>query len=193
MPYTSISALPESVRNALPTSAQKIWMNAYNHAVRRWGEKPSQNAQYAWGAVKRVFKKADGKWVRKRQSGPDPEVGISLPAPLAEAVVEGRITMLVSGTKAPSSFVGTPVYFYQENTQYGIMTLGRANGPYPVEATIKEFQEDHKVTLESFKEEYPESAAAWLYTFELNELYDPPREGKPRARWIVMESPKPTA
>jgi len=68
MPYKSISDLPKSVRDNLPASAQRVYKNAYNDAAAKNIANPSR---YAWGAVKKAFKKGkDGKWVKKLSSGP---------------------------------------------------------------------------------------------------------------------------
>lgn len=70
MPYKSINDLPDSVKDNLPKSAQTIWKNAYNHADSEGIENPSQ---YAWGAVKKAYKKdKEGKWVKKKMSLPCP-------------------------------------------------------------------------------------------------------------------------
>lgn len=63
VPYKSIEDLPKGVRNALPASAQRIYMNAYNRAVAKGWPEDRRN-MYAWGAVKKRFKKSDGKWVK---------------------------------------------------------------------------------------------------------------------------------
>jgi len=65
MPYKSISELPASVRNTLPVSALRIWMNAYNYAIANPDKVEGEPARYAWGAVKKVYEKRDGKWVKK--------------------------------------------------------------------------------------------------------------------------------
>ncbi len=70
MPYKSIDELPDSVKDNLPKSAQQIWKNAYNHADSEGIENPSR---YAWGAVKKAYKKDEnGKWVKKKMSLPCP-------------------------------------------------------------------------------------------------------------------------
>ena len=70
MPYKSITELPDSVKDNLPKSAQTIWKNAYNHADSEGIENPSQ---YAWGAVKKAYKKDEnGEWVKKKMSLPCP-------------------------------------------------------------------------------------------------------------------------
>ena len=67
MPYESIDDLPEPVKHSLPSHAQKIFMEAFNHAY-----KPAQQEErafkIAWSAVKKTYEKRDGKWVKKSQS-----------------------------------------------------------------------------------------------------------------------------
>lgn len=68
MPYSKNSQLPEPVRNVLPAEAQTVWRQAFNAAERKgWDE--SRCARYAWGAVKRNWKKDEksGKWVKKTE------------------------------------------------------------------------------------------------------------------------------
>lgn len=74
MPYDKIDDLPKSVRDSLPDHAQKIYQEAFNHA---WAEydKPGERRgkesreevshKVAWSAVKKVYQKKNGKWVRK--------------------------------------------------------------------------------------------------------------------------------
>lgn len=75
MPYSSISELPEGVRNVLPKHAQEIYKEAFNSAYEEYDE-PSErrgNAsreevahKVAWKAVKAKYKKGDdGKWHEK--------------------------------------------------------------------------------------------------------------------------------
>lgn len=68
MPYASNSDLPMSVRSHLPSLAQSIYREAFNHA---WGTyAPDANREQiahrvAWSAVKRHWHKgADGNWER---------------------------------------------------------------------------------------------------------------------------------
>jgi len=68
MPYKSIRELPEAVRNSLPESAQRIWMNAYNYAVANPEKVKGEPAQYAWGAVKTRFRKEGDRWVKNALS-----------------------------------------------------------------------------------------------------------------------------
>lgn len=74
MPYDSISALPESVTDNLPRHAQEIYKEAYNSAYaqykdprdRRGAASRQETAhKVAWSAVENVYRKKDGKWVRK--------------------------------------------------------------------------------------------------------------------------------
>src|SRR5512139_1728767 len=48
----------------LPASGKKIWESVYQEA-KKSGDSVETAAQKAWGAVKRSFKKVDGKWVKK--------------------------------------------------------------------------------------------------------------------------------
>jgi cation transport regulator len=66
MPYATNDELPRSVREHLPTSAQDIYRQAFNHAWRTYA--PSVRCEEiahrtAWAAVKRKFSKGrDGQW-----------------------------------------------------------------------------------------------------------------------------------
>lgn len=62
MPYSKTADLPDSVKNALPAAAQRIWMAAYNNAD---GDE-EKKIRIAWGAVKNAgyAKGDDGKWVK---------------------------------------------------------------------------------------------------------------------------------
>ena len=65
MPYDSNTDLPKSVRNSLPQEAQTIFRNAYNEAAKSHSDyDEEQLMKIAWAAVKRVYKKTGGKWVR---------------------------------------------------------------------------------------------------------------------------------
>lgn len=61
MPYSSTADLPASVRDNLPSAAQRVYMRAYNSAD---GDE-SRRAKIAWGAVKNAgWKKREGKWIK---------------------------------------------------------------------------------------------------------------------------------
>ncbi len=77
MPYDTTQDLPESVREHLPPHAQKIFLEAYNHAYqeyqnpskRRDNESQEEAAfRVAWAAVKNEYTKDDksGQWVEKK-------------------------------------------------------------------------------------------------------------------------------
>jgi len=71
MPYKNISELPDPVKSVLPPDAQKLWMDAYNRADKDRKRFPteSRRAEYAWGTVKKVYKKGpSGKWIKKSLS-----------------------------------------------------------------------------------------------------------------------------
>jgi cation transport regulator len=69
MPYTSISQLPDPIRNNLPAPAQKIFVKAFNGAYEKL--KPGQDEipafKIGWNAVKKTYEKKNGKWQRKLQ------------------------------------------------------------------------------------------------------------------------------
>ena len=69
MPYKDISDLPERVRSHLPKDAQKIYLEAYNHAYDQYKDRQDHEAvshKVAWTAVKtKYMKNEDGKWVKK--------------------------------------------------------------------------------------------------------------------------------
>lgn len=80
MPYKNTRELPEQVKANLPPHAQKIFLEAFNHAwdeysdpkKRRGKESQEQTAfKVAWAAVKKEYKKKPGtdEWVAKGESG----------------------------------------------------------------------------------------------------------------------------
>jgi cation transport regulator len=79
MPYTSVSELPESVREHLPDHAQEIYKEAFNNAFdqydepeeRRGGANREETAhKVAWAAVKRKYRKdqKSGMWKSKEDN-----------------------------------------------------------------------------------------------------------------------------
>lgn len=71
MPYDKIEDLPSSVKDNLPAHAQEIYKEAFNHAWeeyqnpddRRNGASREEIAhRVAWSAVKKEYKKVNGKW-----------------------------------------------------------------------------------------------------------------------------------
>ncbi len=64
MPYATNSELPPGVRNHLPTHAQDIFREAFNHALVQYRNE-STARRVAWAAVKRRYVKANGDWVPK--------------------------------------------------------------------------------------------------------------------------------
>ena len=74
MTYASIDELPESVRSNLPKHAQEIYKEAYNNAWDEYSDPEERRGdasreevahKVAWSAVKQVYEKRKGKWVRK--------------------------------------------------------------------------------------------------------------------------------
>ncbi len=70
MPYVSSDQLPSSVRHHLPTAAQTVYRQAFNHARKTYARDARREEiahRVAWSAVKRRFQKAtDGLWVEAR-------------------------------------------------------------------------------------------------------------------------------
>ncbi|MDZ7804980.1 ChaB family protein [Thiohalophilus sp.] len=68
MPYDRIDQLPDSVRNHLPTEAQQIYKEAFNHAWEEYSGQDDREAtahKVAWSAVKKKYHKQGDKWVAK--------------------------------------------------------------------------------------------------------------------------------
>jgi cation transport regulator len=74
MPYETTADLPDSVRRHLPTHAQQIYLEAFNHAWeeyaspehRRNTESQEETAhKVAWAAVKRRYYKEGDRWVER--------------------------------------------------------------------------------------------------------------------------------
>lgn len=66
MPYKVNADLPASVREHLPEAAQTIFRNAFNNALKEYGNE-EQAFKVAWGAVKRDYENLimPVKWVKK--------------------------------------------------------------------------------------------------------------------------------
>jgi cation transport regulator len=72
MPYKAINDLPDSVRNHVPTHAQEIYKEAFNHAWNEYADKDERRGdesreeaahKVAWAAVKKQYSKgSDGNW-----------------------------------------------------------------------------------------------------------------------------------
>jgi cation transport regulator len=70
MPYASNADLPASVRAHLPTAAQDIYREAFNHAWREYWVDETVAHRIAWSAVKRTHHKdTTGDWVRSNIQG----------------------------------------------------------------------------------------------------------------------------
>lgn len=68
MPYATNEALPPSVRGHLPSHAQDIYREAFNHAWRQYGGRESTAHRVAWAAVKRLYVKRNGGWAARSRS-----------------------------------------------------------------------------------------------------------------------------
>lgn len=75
MPYQSVSDLPKSVQNVLPTHAKTIYKEAFNSAWKQY-KQPAERRddadreeiahRVAWSAVKNSYEKGeDGHWHSK--------------------------------------------------------------------------------------------------------------------------------
>lgn len=69
MPYNSVKELPKSVKDNLPVGAQKIFMGAFNGAIKQ-GKKEEDAFKIAWGAVKQKYRQISGQWVKKMMTTP---------------------------------------------------------------------------------------------------------------------------
>jgi len=70
MPYQMNSALPPSVRSHLPSHAQDIYREAFNHAYATHAGEYNQEQRahrIAWAAVKHSYVKVDHDWVARRE------------------------------------------------------------------------------------------------------------------------------
>ena len=74
MPYDTLDALPDSVKENLPKHAQEIYKEAFNSAwdqyadpKERYGDASREETAHkvAWAAVKHSYEKKDGKWIEK--------------------------------------------------------------------------------------------------------------------------------
>jgi cation transport regulator len=68
MPYSSTQELPDPIKKHLPQHAQSIFKEAFNSAFHEYEDTDETRAfKIAWGAVKRQYRKVNGKWVRIRR------------------------------------------------------------------------------------------------------------------------------
>jgi len=66
-PYNKISELPDSVKNVMSKTLQKVWMDVFNKAYPK-GEDYARKA--AWNVIKKIAKKnKDGEWVKREVKG----------------------------------------------------------------------------------------------------------------------------
>lgn len=69
MPYETNQDLPPPVQVHLPPHAQDIYREAFNQAFARYGSiDEARIHRVAWAAVKRVYEKVAGQWVRRDAS-----------------------------------------------------------------------------------------------------------------------------
>ena len=74
MPYDTLQALPDAVKNALPKHAQEIYRNTFNSAWQNYADPEQRQGdasreevahKVAWSAVKRQYRKQGDSWVKK--------------------------------------------------------------------------------------------------------------------------------
>jgi cation transport regulator len=66
MPYTSITQLPQPIRNSLPKEAQEIFKQAFNHSYEKYSASDEIICfKIAWSAVKKRYEKDGDRWVRR--------------------------------------------------------------------------------------------------------------------------------
>ena len=74
MPYDTLDALPDQVKNNLPKHAQEIYKEAFNSAWDEYADPEERRDdasreetahKVAWAAVKQSYEKKDGEWVEK--------------------------------------------------------------------------------------------------------------------------------
>jgi cation transport regulator len=69
MPYATNVDLPPPVRRSLPTHAQDIYREAFNHAFSAHAGDPRQEEashRIAWAAVKLSYEKVGNRWVARQ-------------------------------------------------------------------------------------------------------------------------------
>ncbi len=75
MPYARNVDLPSSVKNHLPSHAQDIFREAFNHAWENYADskkriggssREATARRVAWGAVKKKYEKVGTQWVKKK-------------------------------------------------------------------------------------------------------------------------------
>lgn len=68
MPYVTNEDLPATLQSHLPAHAQEIYRETFNHARAHYPEaEEARIHRIAWAAVKRVYTKIAGQWVRRAQ------------------------------------------------------------------------------------------------------------------------------
>jgi cation transport regulator len=70
MPYRSNDQLPPSVRRHLPSAAQDIYREVFNHAWQTYGGQPRREEiahRTAWAAVKRRYEKGEDEAWRLKE------------------------------------------------------------------------------------------------------------------------------
>lgn len=99
--YKKLKDLPQAIRDALPATAQRIWLGAYNSAhIDHKDEKDVEStaSAIAWAAVKGKYKKVNDAWVAKTEAEIDADFKASAPEDDPEAVTESLFAIRESAS-----------------------------------------------------------------------------------------------
>ena len=99
--------------------------------------------------------------------------GIYLTAPHGEWIVTGKKNAIIKAKPLPDECIGVEVYLCSDKLVYGILTLSR-----PQEISVSEFEalkEMHQISTDERKKWWPEQKEFLMYSFELHEIFTPPK------------------
>lgn len=129
MPYSLISELPSSVKDALPSGAEHIFLRAFDAAFAQYHDE-ERSMKIAWGAVKNAgfHKNAEGNWVKTDAFGPestDDETDCGCGDDEDCECVEEEETAMARRPKYDSveRFDSTPLLNKPERTSQGFLKL----------------------------------------------------------------------
>lgn len=116
MPWPTVSALPDDVKNALPEPAQEIWRKAANAALETYNGDESKAAAIAWDAVKKAgYRKVGENWVKATDASSDSidwaalaaALGVSYMADAPATTSREGVELVRTGTWAASTGITT--------------------------------------------------------------------------------------
>ncbi len=111
--------LPESVRNALPEAAQRLFLEVVNSALKQYDGDEAKSFATAWSAVKKQYTKQGDKWVRQAEEWSDKyrELRFNFTSGKFQELDGGLLVkdvkLLASGTWTDSG-IGTPLFYSLE-------------------------------------------------------------------------------